>query len=316
MLVYVQHGFKSKINTISKIIVLGRFQFIFGGFMFFCAGALFALLLNAEFNLNKFLLGYAALFAAQLSVSYSNDYFDVDVDKLQEPTRFSGGTGVLVKNSDLRKFSKNFSLLLIVISLVLAMVGTVIFNLPISFLILIVAGNILGWFYSAPPIKLSYRGLSEFATVLTGFIVPGIGYVVLMGKLDLTFLIFTIPLMFYELFFILNVEIPDMEADDLGGKKNLIVAYGREFGFVLAAAAALISTLIYLSMALIIPNHSNINWFIITIFSLLPLITGIMGAVNKPLIRFQAIKWVGYNITSLSILVILINAYFIFRIIG
>ena len=33
--------------------------------------------------------------------------------------------------------------------------------------------------------------------------------------------------MLYELLFIINVEIPDMEADSLGGKKTLIVVYGQ-----------------------------------------------------------------------------------------
>ena len=57
----------------------------------------------------------------------------------------------------------------------------------LSFFFLILSGNLLGWYYSAPPLKLSYRGFSEIATVLTGFIVPGVGYVVLMGNIDLYF---------------------------------------------------------------------------------------------------------------------------------
>jgi len=300
-----------KFDTILKIIRLGRFQFIIGGFLFFCAGALLALLLNAQFSLNKFIMGYAALFAAHLSVSYSNDYFDVEVDKFQEPTRFSGGTGVLVANPELRRFSKNFALALMGLSMALAIITTIIFNLPLYFFLLILSGNILGWYYSAPPIKLSYRGLSEFATVLTGFIVPGVGYVILMGKLDLAFFIFVIPLMLYELFFIINVEIPDMEADRLGGKKNLIVAYGRELGFIIGATAALMATLSYLLMTL---YSSNINWVMIVAFSLVPLTFGILCAIKRPIDRIHAIKWVNYNLLSLSIFIILINAYFLFQV--
>lgn len=314
MVVYSQLDLKSKFNTFSKIITLGRFQFIFGGFMFFCAGALLALLLNAEFNLTKFILGYAALFAAQLSVSYSNDYFDVEIDKLQEPTHFSGGTGVLVANPELRKFSKNFALTLIVFSTILATVTTIIFHLPLSFFFLILSGNLLGWYYSAPPLKLSYRGFSEFATVLTGFIVPATGYVILMGKLDLEFLIFTIPLMLYELLFIINAEIPDMEVDSAGGKKTSIVTHGREFGFIIAAIAALLATLIFFLMNQTNLYPININWVMIAIISLIPLSTGILSAIKRPVNRNYAIKWVNYNILSLSIFIILINTYFILKI--
>lgn len=314
MVNYSLPGLKSKFSTVSKIVTLGRFQFILGGFMFFCAGALFALLLNAEFSLTKFIMGYAALFAAHLSVSYSNDYFDVEVDKVKEPTRFSGGSGILVKNPELRKFSKNFALALIAFSVILATVTTVIFNLPLSFFLLILSGNLLGWFYSAPPLKLSYRGLSEFSTVLTGFIIPGIGYVILMGKLDLNFLIFVIPLMLYELLFIINVEIPDMEADSSGGKKTLIVVYGRELGFIIGATAALLATLSYFLMNQTNLYPSNINWVLIAIISLIPLSFGILSATKNPINRINAIKWVNYNILSLSIFIILINTYFVYQI--
>jgi 1,4-dihydroxy-2-naphthoate octaprenyltransferase len=38
-------------------------------------------------------------------------------------------------------------------------------------------GNLVGWFYSAPPLRLAYRGLGEFSTAATvGFLVPAMGY--------------------------------------------------------------------------------------------------------------------------------------------
>lgn len=172
----------------------------------------------------------------------------------------------------------------------------------------------MGWYYSAPPLRLSYRGLSEFATVLTGFIVPGIGYVILMGKLDAVFLIFALPLMLYELLFIINVEIPDMEADSFGGKKTAIVVYGRQFGFIIGAIAALMATLSFLFMPLINLNISNINWGVLVLFSLVPLGLGILSAMKKPVNRKSSLKWVNCNLLSLSIFIIMINAYFIYLI--
>ncbi len=301
-------------NTIIKIVKLGRLQFILEGFLFFCAGALLAILLNAEFNLEKFIMGYSALFTAHLSVSYSNDYFDLEVDQFQETTRFSGGSGILVANPELRNFSKNFALILMGLSISLAIITTILFQLPVSFLILILFGNFLGWYYSAPPFRLSYRGLSEFATVLTGFIVPGIGYVILMGKLDLNFLIFALPLMFYELLFIINVEIPDMEVDNIGGKKTAVVVYGRHFGFIVGAVAALMATLSFFSMPLININIPPINWGLPVIFSLVPLGLGILSARKQPINRISSIKWVNYNVTSLLVFIILLNTYFIYLI--
>lgn len=298
-------------NDTLKIIKLGRFQFILGGFLFFCCGALFALLLNANFNLNIFILGYLALFFAHLSVSYSNDYFDLKVDSLGKPTAFSGGSGILLENPQLRKFSKYFALILIFLSLCTASTMTVYFQLPISFLTLIIVGNLLGWFYSAPPLKLSYRGLSEFSTILTGFIVPGIGYVILMGKLDLNFIFFVIPLMLYELYFILNVEIPDMEADKLGHKKTLVVSYGRSISFILIAISALIVTLYYILLS-VTNLYPGIDLNAIILISLIPLSFGILSVFQKSDNPKYTNIWVNYNLTALSIFIILINLYFLY----
>ncbi len=297
-------------NDTLKIIKLGRFQFILGGFLFFCCGALFALLLDAKFNLNIVIFGYLALFLAHLSVSYSNDYFDLKVDSFGKPGQFSGGSGILLENPQLREFSKHFALILIFLSLLTATIITIYFQFSF-FLCIDFTGNPLGWFYSAPPLKFSYRGLSEFSTVLTGFIVPGIGYVILMGKLDVNFIFFVIPLMLYELYFILNVEIPDMEADKKGSKKTFVVSYGRSLSFILIVISALIITLYYAFLS-VINLYSAINLKIIALISLIPLTIAVLSALNRPSDRKYAYKWVNYNLIGLSIFIILINVYFLY----
>jgi len=72
---------KSNGKKIVKIIKLGRLHFVFGGFLFFCLGALFATLMGAKFSLDQFIFGYTILFAAHISLNYSNDYFDLESDK-------------------------------------------------------------------------------------------------------------------------------------------------------------------------------------------------------------------------------------------
>ena len=102
------------LNTIKKIISIGRPQILFGNFLLFSMGAMLAVLFNAEFLLSKFILGYSILFTAHLAVHYSNDYFDVEVDKYNEPNIFSGGKGILVKNPELRELSKVIAISLMV----------------------------------------------------------------------------------------------------------------------------------------------------------------------------------------------------------
>lgn len=78
---------------------------------------------------------------------------------------------------------------------------------------------------------MPYNGLGEIATILASFVIPAIGYFALMGNLDVYFLIFSIPMILYQMMFINAVEIPDLEGDLLGGKKSWITSYGRNFGF-------------------------------------------------------------------------------------
>lgn len=108
---------------------------------------------------------------AHLSVSYTNDYWDFEVDHYNQPTLFAGGSGVLIQNPELRSFAKNFGILLIVLSLSLAVVFSYIYS-SVTFLLIALLGNLLAWYYSAPPLKLSYLGLGEVATALSGFILP------------------------------------------------------------------------------------------------------------------------------------------------
>jgi 1,4-dihydroxy-2-naphthoate polyprenyltransferase len=153
------------INTdiLLKVIKLGRPQFIVGGFLFFCIGAFLAVLFNAEFLLSKFVFGYAILFTAHLAVHYSNDYFDFDIDLHSTPTAISGGSGILIGNPELKRFSKWFAVTLIGLSLILAIIFTSIFSYSILFFLFVLFGNLLAWFYSAPPIRLVYRRLGEIS---------------------------------------------------------------------------------------------------------------------------------------------------------
>jgi 1,4-dihydroxy-2-naphthoate octaprenyltransferase len=80
-------------HALRQFILLGRFPFLLAGFVPFTAGALLAFLLGARFTPAQFLLGYAAMAAAHLSVHYSNDYFDADADRFVETTRSPGEAG-------------------------------------------------------------------------------------------------------------------------------------------------------------------------------------------------------------------------------
>ena len=226
--------------------------------MYFLIGTLFALLLNAQFVLSKFIWGYLILFMASMATHYSNDYFDFEVDNYGTLTPSSGGSGILVENPELKELSKKLAYLFICLSIIIGAAFTVFYSFPITFFLFVLFGNALVWFYSAPPIKLAYRGLGEIGNLINGFIMPGAGYFVMMGTIDLPFIIFSIPILFLQLMFSIGVEIPDLEGDKMGGKITWIVSKGREFGFKLIGISVILATISFLIIPLTIYFHKSL----------------------------------------------------------
>jgi 1,4-dihydroxy-2-naphthoate octaprenyltransferase len=67
--------------------------------------------------------------------------FDFDADQYGKPTSISGGSGVLLNYPELRRFSKCFAILLMSLSIVVAILFTILFFIPISFIVFVVLGN-------------------------------------------------------------------------------------------------------------------------------------------------------------------------------
>ena len=84
------------------------------------------------------------------------------------------------------------------------------FHLMVS-LGLVLLGSLSTWYYSAPPLKLAYRGLGEFSTIASaGFLLPMMGYLVMMGSFDGDALLFAAPLLLYATAFTLAVVWPTL----------------------------------------------------------------------------------------------------------
>ena len=299
------------ITTIIHIIKLGRLRFLAGGFLLFTMGALLAILAGSPIVLEKFLFGYAIMLPAHLALSYSNNYFDVQVDQYNEPRFISGGTKILQNNPELRSFCLWFSLALMILSLILTVAFIIIFNFSLIFLAFILFGNFLGWFYSAPPLRLAYKGLGELSNMITmGILMPGLGYWVMRGGFEPLFLFFAIPFLLYGLDFIISVETPDMEGDKQGKKQTLVVRKGRRFGFRLTLLSVLASTCIFFMIWITEAVISPINFFLVFLFSIIPLIVAAPGALKKDLEKTTASTLATANTVALIAFIVVIDIYF------
>ncbi len=297
----------------SKLLGVARPQFLISGLALFIFGAAWAVLLGAPFSLSRILLGYLVLLPAHLSISYSNDYFDVDVDKYDEPTLFSGGSGVLVEHPGLRKPAKWTAITLILCSLALGIVFQIVYSFPIWFLGFVLLGNLIGWFYSAPPLRLVYRGLGELAMIFSvGLLIPGLGYLVTTGQMNQEGLLFVVPLMLYGLAFILTVEIPDMESDRLGNKRTWVARKGRSFGFTVIAAAFLLATLFFLCFPWLTSRSYPLDFRFLGILSLIPLGAGCLGMLKRPLEKRSATRFVNGIMITLAAFCFLADGYLVY----
>ncbi|MCI0773712.1 MAG: prenyltransferase, partial [Chloroflexi bacterium] len=201
------------------------------------------------FNLGLFLLTLLGASLFHLGTNVMNDYFDhtsgVDEANLT-PTPFSGGSRLvqrgLVEPRSLRNLAWGFytgGTLVGLLLLALTGPGLLIFGL---------AGFLLGFLYTAPPIRLIHRGLGEIAVGL------GFGPVMLLGaywvqtqELSAAAWYVSIPVGILIAAVLYINEIPDRMWDEKAGKRTLVTRVSPEvsiIGYATLIGAAYLSILV------------------------------------------------------------------------
>lgn len=111
-------------------------------------------------------------------------------------------------------------------------------------LILGAAGVAIAFFYHAPPLKLSYRGLGELAVAVTyGPLIALGAYLVQRNAISMDLLVTSVPLGLLIAAFLWINEFPDHDADASAHKRTVVVRLGRKrasIGFALLIGAAFV----------------------------------------------------------------------------
>ena len=305
----------SSLNSAIKLLKMIRIHIIAGGFLAFSLGALLAIAVGRSFDPWRFVLVYGVVLLGDLSTHYSNDYFDVEVDRYIEQRKFFAGSTILVSNPHLRSLSRFVSVALLVSANLLA-VGLVLFiGAPIEIFIVILAASLAGWFYSAPPLRLISRGLGELAVAgVTGFAIPGLGYLAVKGQFDPLFFCFAVPFVMYGFMLSLSLGVPDVEVDCKGGKRTFAVRKGQRAVFLLILGLAVSATLAFFAYRWLVAS-SIVDPGIVTLFSLVPLVAGLVGFVGifqkRSVNRFSALNVASlfaFNMLMITYLAVLLAA--------
>ncbi len=181
---------------------------------------------------------------AHLAINVTNDIFDTlsgADDANTTPTQFSGGSRVAVY--DLVTI-RGLVWLALALFAVAAAIGLVLVAVTgsVALLWIGIAGIAVGVAYTAPPLKLVYRGLGEIAVAIGFGPIMLLGaYVVQTGRLDWEPLVLSlVPGILIALILFVN-EIPDRRSDGEAEKRTLPVRFSPDVvrtGYLVAALAA------------------------------------------------------------------------------
>jgi 1,4-dihydroxy-2-naphthoate octaprenyltransferase len=263
-------------NSLSILKVI-RVHIVLGGILAYSLGVLLALTEGARFEPTLVFLGYLVVLFGDLSTHFSNDFFDAQTDRTNGSKKFFSNDKILVTQPQLRHLSKVISITLFSLSNALAAIAVLAFNGSNELFFIAFAANVLGWIYSAPPIRLSSRGLGEITiAVATGFIIPSIGYLTVKGLLDYFFVSLSIPFMMYGFLLSVNLSAPDIRTDSDGEKGTFSVRIGQRNVFLVTLAILLLATFTFFNLTLhVITKVVNLNT--IFLLSLVPLMAGLFG---------------------------------------
>jgi len=201
-----------------------------------------------------FILALLAIMALHAGANMANDYFDHISGNdwaNQNPTPFSGGSRYIQKGI--------LSAKLILLSALAALaigsaIGVVIVLLTRSLLILILGliGLLAGFFYTAPPVRLGYRGIGEFVIALLFGLLPVYASYYLQTKtIDLLPLLPACVVGILIFLVILVNEFPDIAADAAVNKRTLVVCFGVSASISIYQTALIASYIIAAAVMLI-----------------------------------------------------------------
>ena len=239
-------------RKISAWLKAVRLQFYPMTTLAFLLGALLASYFGNNFSYLIFILSISWVFFLEVATVLINEKYDLESDKQNEYfSPFTGGSRVIVDELlSLRQINKGiaFSMSLAALFSVALIIFSASPALPTILVLLI--STILALGYTAPPFKLSYRGLAaldvgfthSFGVLVAGFVFQGGQWnnpvVWLLG----------IPLFLSILPSIILAGIPDKKADAAVGKKTVAVRFGSKN----AARAAMVSVILSIISLLVV----------------------------------------------------------------
>ncbi|MHB8927552.1 MAG: 1,4-dihydroxy-2-naphthoate octaprenyltransferase [Bacillota bacterium] len=199
--------------------------------------------LTRRFDLALFALTTIGAMLAHAGANLSNDYFDHQSgnDPInRHRTVFNGGTGIIIDGLLTAKQVYRAALLCFGLG---ALIGLYLaWRTGPAVAVLMLLGFLIGYFYTADPVKAAYRGFGEIILGLAFGPLLGLGaYYVQARVVDQVGFFVTVPVGFLVTAILYANQFPDYEADVAAKKTNLVVRFGTKravLGYYLLMAAS------------------------------------------------------------------------------
>ena len=300
---------------IRSYLKMVRLHIVAGGLLAFTLGALLGLVNGGVFDPLHFVLFYAVIFFGDLSTHFSNDYFDYEQDSRYSRKTVFSGSKLLVSNPNMLLYARKVSVVLLLVSVSVAALAVAFGFASIELLLVGLGVNFLGWFYSAPPLRLVSHGLGEVAIALAvGLGIPAAGYLSAVGGFDGWFALFIVPFLMYGFMLALSLEAPDVDGDRLGNKKTLGALKGVSAVYNVVFVVAFVAMLSFVGYAWLVGGFA-VDFWIIAIFSIVPFAAGVAGLFSLRWGRkVEQMSLVG--VFSLFVFNVLMVAYLLVAVVG
>jgi 1,4-dihydroxy-2-naphthoate octaprenyltransferase len=243
---------------LAAFVRLGRPEFLAYSLLLYGLGSAAFAAEGRAIALARWAHGLAFVWAAHLMTHYCNERFDLPADaKNLAPTRWTGGSRVLVEGRLTPAVSLVAALVLLLVATVLALA------MPVGAARAVALGTMtLAWFYTAPPIALNYRCLGEVtvASVLC-VAVPLLAFTLQRGAGAPSGVLVAAlaPLFVAQAARMLVMNLADHDGDLRAGKRTLAVALGPRWARRAVAVAQVVVYGAILALAAVgaLPAHTG-----------------------------------------------------------
>lgn len=212
-------------NLVVQWLAASRAKFLIASWIPVGVGLALVHYEKGSINLLTALLTLTGVSFLHLATNMCNDYYDYlsgNDSPFFPPTPFSGGSRMIQNNIFSAKHIFTASVILFMLG---ASIGIMlIFTAGITVGIIGMIGSVAGFFYTAPPVKIGYRGWGEFTA---GFcfgplVVTGTWCVQSANHIGVPFLC-SIPMGICVSLILLINEFPDYPADSAVNKNTIVV---------------------------------------------------------------------------------------------